>query len=53
MGQALIVLEKHGIIHRDIKGKNIFISIDGSFKLGIKLLIIIIYYLFFYKATMA
>jgi serine/threonine protein kinase len=34
MAQALIVLEKHGILHRDIKGKNIFICIDGSFKLG-------------------
>jgi serine/threonine protein kinase len=34
MAQALIVLEKNKIIHRDIKAQNIFITIDGSFKLG-------------------
>jgi serine/threonine protein kinase len=34
MAQALMVLEKHGIIHRDIKTKNIFVTAEGSFKLG-------------------
>jgi serine/threonine protein kinase len=31
----LIVLEKHGIIHRDIKTRNNIICIDGSYKLGL------------------
>ena len=31
---ALNICKKHGIIHRDIKDKNIFINDDGIFKLG-------------------
>jgi serine/threonine protein kinase len=34
MVRALLVLEKGGIIHRDIKTKNIFITVDGIYKLG-------------------
>lgn len=32
--QALMVCEKHNILHRDIKPDNIFRSKDGDFKLG-------------------
>jgi RIO-like serine/threonine protein kinase len=35
MAQALVVLLHHGVIHGDIEPKNIFITVDGSFKLGI------------------
>lgn len=38
MSQALITLENHGIIHRDIKTKNIFVTIEESFKLGLSYL---------------
>ena len=31
---ALILCQKHGIIHRDIKPQNIFISDNGDYKLG-------------------
>lgn len=31
---ALVCCSRHGIIHRDIKEENIFISQDGNFKLG-------------------
>ena len=31
---ALEICHRHGIIHRDIKDENIFISADGVFKLG-------------------
>jgi len=31
---ALIACQKHSIIHRDIKPQNVFVSPDGTFKLG-------------------
>ncbi len=34
MCRALVACKKHGIIHRDIKPQNIFISEGGDFKLG-------------------
>jgi eukaryotic-like serine/threonine-protein kinase len=34
MCTALEICHRHGIIHRDIKDENIFISEDGAFKLG-------------------
>ena len=34
MCKALILCKKHGIIHRDIKPQNIFVSNDGDYKLG-------------------
>jgi aminoglycoside phosphotransferase (APT) family kinase protein len=35
MSEALIILEKYKVVHGDIKLGNIFMSSDGSFKLGI------------------
>ena len=32
--RALIVCEKNGVVHRDIKPQNIFVSKDGTYKLG-------------------
>ena len=32
--QALVLCKKHGIIHRDIKPQNIFLSPNGDYKLG-------------------
>ncbi|MCL2494623.1 MAG: serine/threonine protein kinase [Oscillospiraceae bacterium] len=34
MARALLLCERHRIIHRDIKPQNIFISPNGDFKLG-------------------
>ncbi len=34
MCRALVLCKKHGIIHRDIKPQNIFISKNGDYKLG-------------------
>ena len=34
MCNALILCRKHGIIHRDIKPQNIFVSKNGDYKLG-------------------
>ena len=34
MARALLLCEKHHIIHRDIKPQNIFISPNGDYKLG-------------------
>ena len=34
MCSALAVCQKHDIVHRDIKPQNIFVSNDGTFKLG-------------------
>ncbi len=34
MCRALILCRKHGIIHRDIKPQNIFVSNNGDYKLG-------------------
>ena len=34
MCSALILCKKHGIIHRDIKPQNIFVSKNGDYKLG-------------------
>ena len=34
MCRALILCRKHGIIHRDIKPQNIFVSENGDYKLG-------------------
>jgi serine/threonine protein kinase len=35
IGRALLHLQKNGIIHRDVKAKNIFITQDNTFKLGL------------------
>jgi hypothetical protein len=43
MSHALIVLENHEIIHGNITTKNIFISNDGSFKLGLN------YYFYYFN----
>lgn len=32
--KALVVCKKHGIVHRDIKPQNIFVSANGAYKLG-------------------
>ena len=32
--KALVVCQKHGIVHRDIKPQNIFVSDNGDYKLG-------------------
>jgi serine/threonine protein kinase len=34
MVSALFELHTHNIIHRDLKSDNIFIGMDGNFKLG-------------------
>jgi serine/threonine protein kinase len=47
MVRALLVLEKEKVIHRDIKTKNIFITANGTYKLGF--IFFILCYLFIFK----
>jgi serine/threonine protein kinase len=41
---ALVHLEKNNVIHRDIKTKNIFITQNNTFKLGLFLFYFILFY---------
>jgi CBS domain containing-hemolysin-like protein len=49
MCEALVVLEKHGIIHQNITPRNIFITVNFSFKLGFIYFIYLFIYLIYPK----
>jgi serine/threonine protein kinase len=42
--RALLILEQHHLLHRNIKKENIFLGADGIYKLGFILHLFILYY---------